>query len=130
MCYNHLNCLMEEGLTMLDAFASRLQLLMDEQDMNAADLERATKIKQMTIGRYLKKERTPNVEYVVTLAKYFGVSVDWLLGVTDTREQEFSEEATEVARLYAKKSKAAQRIILTVLTSPDEDDTEDQTRGD
>ena len=41
---------------------------------------------QNTISRYEKGEREPNIDELVKLADYFGVSLDYLLERTDNPE--------------------------------------------
>ena len=38
---------------------------------------------QNTISRYENGEREPGIKELISISKYFGVSVDYLLGLTD-----------------------------------------------
>lgn len=48
--------------------------------MNQSQLAEALKLKQSTIANYEKNVRTPNIEVLVNMAEYFGVTVDEMLG--------------------------------------------------
>ncbi len=86
-------------------FSRRLELLLKENDVSAAHLSRSTGIPQPTISRYLANRREAQVEYIVRIADFFHVTVDWLLGRTEHREVQYSADAMEVARLYSLASK-------------------------
>lgn len=42
---------------------------------------------QKTVDFYLRGERKPSVEFVVNICSKFGVSSDWLLGLSDDKER-------------------------------------------
>ena len=55
------------------------------------------------------------LKYVVRLARYFGVSVDWLLGLSNDRYEALPAEVREFATLYALASPDDRTIVETVL---------------
>ena len=57
----------------------------------------------------------PELKYVVRLARYFGVSVDWLLGLSNDRYEALPAEVREFATLYALASPDDRTIVETVL---------------
>ena len=59
--------------------------------------------------------REPELKYVVRLARYFGVSVDWLLGLSNDRYEAVPTEVREFATLYALASPDDRTIVETVL---------------
>lgn len=68
-----------------------------------------------TLSRYLQGVREPELKYVVRLARYFGVSVDWLLGLSNDRYEAVPTEVREFATLYALASPDDRTIVETVL---------------
>lgn len=68
-----------------------------------------------TLSRYLQGVREPELKYVVRLARYFGVSVDWLLGLSNDRYEAVPSEVREFATLYALASPDDRTIVETVL---------------
>ena len=45
------------------------------------DVENETGIKQVDISRYETGENKPSIDNLAKLAEFYGVSVDWLLGI-------------------------------------------------
>lgn len=48
---------------------------------NTSEFARFLGMKQATLDRYVKMQRTPNGESIVQICKACGVSADWLLGL-------------------------------------------------
>ena len=64
-------------------FAERLKELRTEKKLSQRALAAQTKISASAIKQWENESRVPNAEAIVTLAKYFGVSSDYLLGLED-----------------------------------------------
>lgn len=64
-------------------FAERLKELRTENRLSQRALAAQTKISASAIKQWENESRIPNAEAIVTLAKYFGVSSDYLLGFED-----------------------------------------------
>lgn len=65
------------------SFANRLRTLIDATGLSAYAFSRATGIKYPNIGSYLNGRSIPSAETLIILSNYFGVSVDYLLGLCD-----------------------------------------------
>ncbi len=68
-----------------------------------------------TISRYLSGDRTPDLPYVVAIAKHFNVSVDWLLGINGDKFDVMPKEVQEVANLYSLASPDDRMVVQAVL---------------
>jgi transcriptional regulator with XRE-family HTH domain len=68
-----------------ESFIKRLYLLLEETNTTQRELAEKVNVTEVTISRYLSGERNPRIEIVNKIAKYFKVSVDYLLGRTDIR---------------------------------------------
>lgn len=68
-----------------------------------------------TISRYLSGDRTPDLPYVVNIAAFFNVSIDWLLGINGDQFDVMPKEVQEVASLYSLASPDDRRVIQAVL---------------
>ena len=68
-----------------------------------------------TISRYLSGDRTPDLPYVVNIASFFNVSIDWLLGINGDQFDVMPKEVQEVASLYSLASPDDRRVIQAVL---------------
>lgn len=67
-------------------FGRRLKQLREEQGLTQADLARVLNVAPNTIATYeTKPGRVPNAELLTRMARYFGVSTDYLLGNSDSR---------------------------------------------
>ena len=79
------------------------------------DIAAEINVSTPTLSRYLQGVREPELKYVVRLARYFGVSVDWLLGLSNDRYEAVPTEVREFATLYALASPDDRTIVETVL---------------
>ena len=63
-------------------------------DRGQVELAREIGISQGTVSSIkLKKIKSPGADIVYRIAKYFGVSTDWLLGLTDVKINAEAENA-------------------------------------
>ena len=67
----------------MDKFNNRLKELRTEKEISQVELSKATGYSRSVIGYWEKGTKIPNANAIITLAKYFGVSCDYLLGVID-----------------------------------------------
>lgn len=73
-------------------------------------------ISHITISRYLNGHREPELKYVLALAQYFRVSIDWLLGFSDDRYEVLPQESRELITLFNKASPDDRRVVGAVLS--------------
>lgn len=57
-----------------------LTQLRKERNLSQSDLAKIFSVNQNTISRWEKGERSPDPEQLKTIAQYFGVSVDYIIG--------------------------------------------------
>lgn len=65
-------------------FGARLRALRMEKNLTQEDLGKILKVGKASISGYENETRQPDNESLVTLANYFGVTVDYLLGNKST----------------------------------------------
>jgi len=77
----------ERRLTMeyQKVFPKKLQVLREKRRLSRHTLSELCGLSRNVIGMYERGEKAPSVDALVSLADYFGVSVDYLLG----REKKF-----------------------------------------
>ena len=63
----------------------RLKELRKERGISQLKLAMELNTNQNTISRYETGEREPGINELIRIASYFNVSVDYLLGITDSR---------------------------------------------
>lgn len=64
-------------------FSIRLKELRESKNFSQNQLSQNTKLSQANISRWETGEREPSIKAVILLADFFGVTTDYLLGVTD-----------------------------------------------
>ena len=68
-------------------FPLRLKALRSEQNISQQELANRLGVSQATIGSYETGERYPRSESLIALCDYFGVSSDYLIGRTNSKDQ-------------------------------------------
>lgn len=64
-------------------FADRLNMLKNDHDLTYRDIERRTGINHNQVAEWTKGKSVANGWGIFRLSEYFGVSADWLLGLSD-----------------------------------------------
>lgn len=64
----------------------RLEYLRTDHDLTQKDVADILHMQREVYRRYEKGTRTIPVEYLIMLAKYYGTSVDYLLGLTSQKK--------------------------------------------
>ena len=66
-------------------FIKNLSNLLEENDITQRELAEKINVTEVTISRYLSGERSPRIEIVSKIADFFGVTTDYLLGISDAK---------------------------------------------
>ena len=69
-------------------FVDRLNMIKNDMDVSCLDIEREAGIPRSCMRSYTRGATTPNLYKFVLLCEYFGVSADWLLGLSDDMGRE------------------------------------------
>ena len=64
-------------------FAERLKELRAERGVTQDKLAEETGLSQSALANWENGKRSPSAAAIISLAKYFNVTTDYLLGVTD-----------------------------------------------
>ena len=64
----------------------RLRLARNESEMGLNQAASASGVSAVSIQKYETARRTPTVHRLVSLAKLYGVSMDWLVGLSSARD--------------------------------------------
>lgn len=65
-------------------FSDRLSKLMKERNITQEQLAHELGVKRQTVSLYKNGQSTPDAAQLKNIAMFFGVSADWLLGLSDT----------------------------------------------
>lgn len=72
---------------------SRLKLLREELGLKQEELAQRLSISPSSIGMYETDKREPNSEIIIKIANFFNVTVDYLLGTSDIRNNNIENNA-------------------------------------
>ena len=64
----------------------RIKDLREDRDLTQRELAEYLHIKQNTYSQYENGQRQLPIEVLVALARYYGTSTDYILGLTDERK--------------------------------------------
>ena len=70
---------------MRTAFRERMILLKDESGITWRTIEERTGLPYSTLQSYMVRDVDPRAYSLIRISRTFGVSVDWLLGLTEER---------------------------------------------
>lgn len=84
-------------------FSVRLQHLIEEANITQRELSLELHLAPTTLNGYVNNYRQPDFSTLKRMAKYFDVTTDYLLGVTDQRHHEparLNREENGLVRIY------------------------------
>lgn len=96
-------------------FSKNLRYLVDSRGYDGVEFSIRIGFTQATVSRYLSGERVPDIKYCIEIAKFFGVSLDWLFGLTDERKRNESPEELALWNAYNRASKSEKETIDFIL---------------
>lgn len=96
-------------------FRENLQSLIETRSSSLKALSEEIKVTPATLSRYLSGQRTPDLPYVVKIATFFNVSIDWLLGLNGDKFDVLPKEVQQIANLYQLASPDDRRVVQAVL---------------
>lgn len=67
----------------MNTFYKKLKELREENSLLQKQLANELGVSQVTIARWETGNREPSFDMLIKIAKYFGVSTDYLLGLED-----------------------------------------------
>ena len=99
----------------ISTFQTRLRALIESRGNYIYEVAQDLGVSIPTLHRYLGGQRKPDLAYVLRIADYFGVSVDWLIGRSDDKFNHFTKETNEIANLYSAASDDDRAVVQAVL---------------
>jgi len=84
-------------------FDDRLKKLREKKGYNKKQMAAALNLPYMTYVHYENNEREPNSEVFLLISKYFGVSIDYLMGRTEAPAPNLINEYEELLPFQTKK---------------------------
>ena len=94
------------------------QKLLDMNGVKSADVARATGISNMTFSDWKKGKSTPKMDKIEKIAKYFGVTTDYMIGKkSEIPSASMADDHLELIKLYSSLSEADQKAIMQIMRS-------------
>ena len=94
------------------------QKLLDMNGVKSADVARATGISNMTFSDWKKGKSTPKMDKIEKIAKYFGVTTDYMMGKkSEIPSASMADNHLELIKLYSSLSEADQKAIMQIMRS-------------
>lgn len=99
-------------------FANRLMSLRQEKELSQDALAKSLGTSRSAIGMYEQGRREPDLEAIRRIADFFGVSSDYLLGMTNARKEPARSYDNDLADLGNRLS-PKEFALLTAFRSAD-----------
>lgn len=98
-------------------FGDRLKHLRDEKGITQQQLADLMNISRPTIAGYETKRKEPDFEKIVWLSKYFNVSIEYLMGLSDKKEPatESDGRVLKFMKLFENMTPAQQDAMLAMM---------------
>jgi transcriptional regulator with XRE-family HTH domain len=98
----------------------RLLELRTEKNLSQRDMAKILNISQGTYNNWENQNTQPSIEQLITIAKFFGVSVDYLIGNSDDlgviNYNVLSDENNKILNLLSTAPQRLRQAIVTILT--------------
>lgn len=102
-------------------FSKRLKMLRNEKKLKQKQLADYLSYGHTAISNYESGRNEPSIADLKKIAKYFNVSLDYLMGVIDIRnpydESNHPEEIEELINLFTQMDNANQTWVLRIMRS-------------
>ena len=105
-------------------FGERLRILRTRKGLSQLDFAKQIKISKSAVNMYERGEREPSFEVLETIADYFNVDLDYLLGKTDCENRnrivveshfEITDNERTMIEKFRKLDERGQSAVLNVL---------------
>ncbi|WP_199242579.1 helix-turn-helix domain-containing protein [Desulfosporosinus fructosivorans] len=80
-------------------FKTRLKILRNESNITQNELAEALHISKQTVSNYESGSREPEIDILTSISSYFNVSVDYLIGVGDTKSHRLASVNNKLGQL-------------------------------
>lgn len=97
-------------------FKDKIKKLMNSKNVSQRDLAKAISINESAMSRYISGERTPRIDILTKIARYFNVSIEELIDESPENEN-FMELRGLVARSASVLTNEEIKELLNILSS-------------
>jgi len=82
-------------------FNTRLKTLRNEAQITQQELAKLLNISKQTVSNYESGSREPSIDILISISTYFNVSVDYLIGVSETKNHGLTSVNSKLEQLNA-----------------------------
>lgn len=104
----------------MQSFSNRLIALRKERDLTQAELAKRVNLQRSTLSGYETEGKEPNFETLCQLAEFFGVTTDYLLGISSARTHNdvvFTNDSQNFASCYERSPQDIKAIVAACFDS-------------
>ncbi len=99
---------------------NRLSELRNEKKLSQRDMAKAFNVSQSTYNNWENANTQPSIEQLISLADFFEVSVDYLIGNSDdfgliNKNDRLSFEQQKLLKLYEQSNEQTRNAVLVIL---------------
>ena len=109
----------------MSLFSQRFKQLKEESNLTLKGLAETFEVSVTTMSYYLNG-REPSFDLLINIAEHFGVTTDWLLGVSDARDPDQELIFKDVTSKLKDKKTTEQNRIRNILLKEQLENAEDQ----
>lgn len=80
----------------MNILGKRIKLLREEERLNQLELAKKLNISNSTLSQYETGQRIPSDDIKIKIAKIFNVTLDYLLGVSDIKNNDITTIAADI----------------------------------
>ena len=91
-----------------ETFAKRIKALREKKGLSCVQLAKELGVSSASLGYYERKERVPDIEVLNMFCKYYNVSADYLMGLSDVASLDIEKQ--KVANYLRLSEKAVDEI--------------------
>jgi transcriptional regulator with XRE-family HTH domain len=77
-------------------FGQRLKLLRNERNISLDILAEKLQTTKATLSRYENSKRIPNIEFAKKVSEFFGVTTDFMYGLTDDKNSNTETNSSDI----------------------------------
>lgn len=92
------------------SLGDKLRILIEERNLTQKELASQLNIAPSTLGSYVQNTREPDFSTLKSLAKYFDVSIDYLLDYT--LDKQHTDKEVEMLRIFRTLTEEQQSICI------------------
>ncbi|RCX16292.1 transcriptional regulator with XRE-family HTH domain [Anaerobacterium chartisolvens] len=95
----------------MSVFAERLRNLREKQGQTQVQVGKAVGKSREAVTKYEMGQREPDLHAITSIARYFNVSADYILGITDQLDSNHKQEGLDEVSLSGKECKDNEEFV-------------------